>query len=150
MSVRKGRFGLPGWEIGLCLLLMALTGGVLWSRAETVLERAESVAVATTLMHIRSGLRLEQIRRLVAGQDAHGLVGSNPLVLLEAVPEFQQVPVSGRWHFDALSGELRYRPRRQAHLHVQTADGAVLLAWRILSSPQGGVEMVVTTPYQWF
>lgn len=150
MDSRKGPWGIPAWEIAVCLLIAGVMGKVLLERAENVLERAESVAVATTLTHVRSALKYEHARRLLTGRSMDDVAGSNPLDWLQGVPELRLAPPPGQWRFDPLSRELRYRPRRLAHLQVLPRAAHTELAWQILATPGGGAEVVVLTPYQWF
>ncbi|MBK9393900.1 MAG: hypothetical protein IPN40_08440, partial [Uliginosibacterium sp.] len=58
MLSRKGRFGLPMYELGLGMLMAAIVVGVAAYGIDLFLEFGEKTAVDTMVMNIRSGIRL--------------------------------------------------------------------------------------------
>jgi hypothetical protein len=157
---RKGVTGWPAFEIGVGLVLAACVLAVVATRIDTILEQAEKTAVETTIMNLRSGLRLEKARRIVAGQGMAGLAGSNPLDLLQP-PAGNNTRVKilnllnsqnsdKRWGLSS-DNTLYYSPNRVRHLKLQRAGAEKTLAWQLRADQSGGqVEFVSITPYLWF
>ena len=126
-----------------------------------VLERAEKTAVDTAVMNMRSGLRLEKARRIVAGERLRDLAGVNPLRFLEE-PFVGQIPIdlinstnsvkSGVWQYKSDENALYYVPQRRRHLKMQQDNVDKALVWQVLPSTSDGeqVEVVLMTPYWWF
>jgi hypothetical protein len=157
---RKGVTGWPAYEIGLGLVLAACVLAVVTTRIDTILEQAEKTAVETTIMNLRSGLRLEKARRIVAGQAMAGLAGSNPLDLLQPpAGNIARVKILNllnsqnsdkRWGLSS-DNTLYYSPNRVRHLKMQRAGAENTLAWQLRADQSGGqVELVSITPYLWF
>jgi hypothetical protein len=157
---RKGVTGWPAYEIGLGLVLAACVLAVVATRIDTILEQAEKTAVETTIMNLRSGLRLEKARRIVAGQAMAGLAGSNPLDLLQPpAGNIARVKILNllnsqnsdkRWGLSS-DNTLYYSPNRVRHLKMQRAGAEKTLAWQLRADQSGGqVEFVSITPYLWF
>lgn len=154
-------------------VVVAVFGLVLlffFERVSIYQEMAEKTAAEVTVQNMRTGLRYRVAEMLLHQQEREitGLVGSNPIKLLDLPPanyagEFvsnrlDQVP-PGSWYFDPGKGEIAYRIRRhryfaagaggQAELRFRVnasfrkagADGSVLLA--------EGVNLSLLTPYQW-
>jgi hypothetical protein len=157
---RKGLTGWPAYEIGLGLVLAACVLAVVATRIDTILEQAEKTAVETTIMNLRSGLRLEKARRTVAGQAMAGLAGSNPLDLLQlsaanntrvkTVNLLNSQNSDRRWGLSS-DNTLYYSPNRVRHLNMLRAGAEKTLAWQLRADQSGGqVELVSITPYLWF
>ena len=157
---RKGVTGWPAYEIGLGLVLAACVLAVVATRIDTILEQAEKTAVETTIMNLRSGLRLEKAHRIVAGRAMAGLAGSNPLDLLQP-PAGNNTRVKilnllnsqnsdKRWGLSS-DNTLYYSPNRVRHLKMQRTGAEKTLAWQLRADQSGGqVELVSITPYLWF
>lgn len=158
--MRKGRAGLPLFEIALWLVLAGLVLLALERRIDRMLELAEKTAVETSLMHMRSGLRLEKARRIAAGQSLHDLAGRDPLEFLQppagqgeaGFPALAQPLGAPAWRFDAQSRTLVYRPERQRQLKISPPGADKLLMWRTLARTPGGddIDIVSLTLYEWF
>ncbi len=159
--MRKGVFGLPLYEVAVLAAIAAVIIGVLAERADSLLERAEKTAVDTAVMNMRSGLRLEKARRIVAGERLRDLAGVNPLRFLEE-PFVGQIPIdlinstnsvkSGVWQYKSDENALYYVPQRRRHLKMQQDNVDKALVWQVLPSTSDGeqVEVVLMTPYWWF
>ncbi|MDQ7990761.1 MAG: hypothetical protein REI09_14095 [Candidatus Dactylopiibacterium sp.] len=166
-ALRKGAFGLPLPEMWLVGVLVAILLGVLFERVDTLLERAEHARVEYDITQMRTTLRLEKARRLIAGETLDALVGTNPMLLGEnyvtkpgepSVPSVSE-PLhrlvnlinSSEWSFDERSGTLYYRPERRRHLRLLDGARAPLLAWRIEKNVTAGeIDLRVVSAYQWF
>lgn len=158
--MRKGSLGWPLHEVALVVVIAGAVLGVLAERVDSLLEQAEKTAVEATVMNMRSGLRLERIRRMLGGQTSANLVGTNPLVFVQApasgnldadVAKLAKTIKSGVWQFRNETGALYYLPQRRRHLKMQPPGDDETLAWRVAETgPAGQVEVVLVTPYQWF
>ncbi|MDP5240233.1 hypothetical protein Q9Q94_11890 [Uliginosibacterium sp. 31-16] len=159
--MRKGLFGLPLYEVAVLAVIAAVIIGVLAERADSLLERAEKTAVDTAVMNMRSGLRLEMARRIVAGERLRDLAGTNPLSFLEAppvghipanLPDLAKTVKSGLWQYKSDENALYYVPQRRRHLKMQQGNVDKTLVWQVLPSTSDGeqVEVVLMTPYWWF
>lgn len=147
--MRKSRFGIPYFEIVLVIILLCILGLVLANRLLYYRELAEKTVFQLTVMNMRSGLRLEKARRIVAGLSQNDLQGSNPIFYLQPLPksylgertdtEAQQAP-TGSWFFVAKEGTLYYKPQMRRHLQASAAAIAVRIK----------TDLQVDTPYQWF
>lgn len=157
---RKGRLGVPQGEIALVIALAGLGLGVIAWWILPLLERAEKSAMELQLVNLRSGLRLEIARELLAGRRPAGLLSLDPLSLLETgagktettkMSYLAKNVASGEWSFDVASRKLLYHPVRYRYL--KTPDGQALneLGWR-LEAREGDGEPVLRllTPYRWF
>jgi len=158
--IRKGVTGWPAWETGIVIVLAGCVLGAVAERIDTILEQTEKTAVETTVMNLRSGLRLEKARRIAAGQPMAGLVGSDPLGLLQTQGgDITRVKILNllnsqnsdkRWSVST-DNTLYYSPKRVRHLKMQRAGAERMLAWQLRSDRSGGqVELVSLTPYLWF
>lgn len=161
MLSRKGRFGLPMYEVGLGMLMAAIVVGVAAYGIDLFLEFGEKTAVDTMVMNIRSGIRLEKARRIVAGESMRDLIRRNPLEFLgpSAKPasraemlNLSDVSNSFDWHYESQQSVLVYRPSRHRHLKLGRADADMLLSWQIRarSADAADADLVVVEPYQWF
>lgn len=154
---RKGLSGLPLYEIAASVVIAGIVIGFVSERIDTLLEQTEKVAVQTTIMNIRSGLRLEKARRIAAGQRLDELAGRNPLEFLEETgkgSEFSNlaktIKTDGRWYVND-KNIIYYVPKRVRHLHAQQGGDEKHLAWQIQADKTGGqLDVVLITPYQWF
>lgn len=161
MEPRKGIFGLPLYEWAICVVIAAIVIGVAAERIDHLLEFSEKTAVETTVMNIRSGLRLEKARRIAAGVSMRDLVRRNPLDFLapqpsglggEKVTNLLETANSFDWYYESKQSVLVYRPSRQRHLKLEGADADKLLSWQIRARSADGsdADLVVVVPYQWF
>lgn len=155
--MRKGYLGWPLHEVAIAVVVAGAVLGVLAERVDSLLEQAEKTAVEVTVMNMRSGLRLERIRRMLGGQAATGLVGTNPLAFVQPpasgadVAKLAKTSKSGVWQFRNETGTLYYLPQRRRHLTMLQAGRDAPMAWQIAESGPGGqVEVVLLTPYEWF
>ncbi len=159
-SGRSGRFGLPLFEVCVVIVVAGLVLGLLAERISVLLEQAERAAMELTVTHLRSGLRLEKARRMLASEPMSTLAGSDPLRWVDADPphlpsnyllDLLKLTKSGRWLFDTASRELIYRPVRLRHLKLETGEDDKRLAWRIeMKAGQAEPELRLLTPYRWF
>jgi hypothetical protein len=161
MFSRKGRFGLPLYELGLGMLVAAVVLGVAAYGLDLFLEFGEKTAVDTMVMNIRSGIRLEKARRIVAGSSLQDLTRRNPLEFLDkssrpAVPaemlNSSDAAESFDWYYESQQSVLTYRPSRHRRLKLQREDADMLLSWQIRARSADGADadLVVVYPYQWF
>lgn len=157
---RKGVTGWPLVEIGLCVILAGGVLGAVAERIDTILEQAEKTAVETTVMNLRSGLRLEKARRIAAGLPMNDLAARNPLDLLqtpggnitrvELLNLLNSQNSDRRWGILA-DNSLYYWPKRVRHLKMLRPGAENRLSWQLRENQSGGqVELVSITPYLWF
>lgn len=157
MFSRKGRFGLPLYELGLGMLVAAIVLGVAAYGLDLFLEFGEKTAVDTMIMNIRSGIRLEKARRIVGGVSLQDLTRQNPLEFLDksSRPEMlnsSDAAKSFDWYYESQQSVLTYRPSRHRRLKLQREDADMLLSWQIRARSADGADadLVVVYPYQWF
>ena len=159
--MRKGFFGFPLYEIAVLVVVAGVILGVLDWRVSYVLEQAERSQVEATMTNLRSALRLEKARRVLAGEAFASLAGKNPASFLKAppmgycenfLPEGSRNPRFCPWFYVGEERVLYYAPQRHAHLQVDPGPYGVVLGWKLVRSPMPGndVELVSTKPYQWF
>lgn len=161
MSARKGRSGFPAFEVALCVVIAGCVLGVLIERVDTVLEQSEKVAVETTIVNLRSALRLEKARRISAGLSMHDLPEQNPLNYVE----LPSVGSSGDnlsnlskslkmpdWRYNEDTKTVVYQPYRQRHLKMLQTGADKLLMWHLVSHAADGrdTELELASPYVWF
>lgn len=161
MRARKGRLGWPLYEIALVIVIAGCVLAVLAQRIEAVLELAEKTAVETNIINLRTGLRLEQAKRIAQGKSVTDLAGRNPLDFLQ-VPlvgqdkqkqgGFEKLAQGAGWYYESKNAILMYRPARSRHLVIQNSGADKLLQWRIqvLAGSNDSVDVVAIKPYQWF
>lgn len=147
--MRKSRFGIPYFEMTLAIGLLCILALILTERFFYYRELTEKTAFELTVMNMRTGLRLEKARRILAGQSLQSLAGHNPVDYLEKPPAdytgiqsasaIQQAR-PGSWFFVASEGALYYKPLMRRHL--QTAAPAIALRIK--------TDLQIDTPYQWF
>lgn len=146
--MRKSRLGLPYLEFALAVVLGCILVLVCIERYWYYRELAEKAVFEMTVHNLRSGLRLEQARRILAGESLQTLEHSNPVHYLEKAPENYNgeltqtdtplVRKSG-WTFVRKDGTLYYQPLINRHLQANLP-----LALRIDG------DLKVVTQYQWF
>lgn len=155
-------YGKSRWLL-LLLGLGALGFGLLFERA---LERSEKLTVDMTVSAIRTGMKAAMTEAILRGQEMElsRWPGSNPLRFLgEGATEASAACAAaerktGVWCFDAVSGELSYRPRHAIHLRlIGEHTGTDTLRWRISGEtiqeqhpPYFGLNLQLLTPYGWF
>jgi hypothetical protein len=157
--MRKGRLGLPWFEVlvvfsSACLLLTVLADRVLY-----VLESAEKSYFELTLMNMRTGIKFEQAQRIVAGRGIADLSGSNPIRFLSDSPQAYlgerakrlsaneiRVMPSSAWMFVREDGILYYKPEHNSYLVA--SEDAPLIGVRVRIARGGDVEVLAA--YQWF
>ena len=161
MSFRKGLFGMPGYELGLGMVIAALVIGVAAYSIDGFLEFTEKTAMETVVMNIRSGIRLEKARRIAMGTSMRDLTERNPLEFLapsSAPAEHGEMlnlldaAKSFDWFYESKQSVLVYRPSRHRHLKLGRTDADMLLSWQIRARSADGADadLVVVVPYQWF
>ncbi|GAB2902663.1 hypothetical protein GCM10027046_34800 [Uliginosibacterium flavum] len=159
--MRKGISGLPLYEVALLIVLAGCILGMLGWRTVYLLEQAERTAVNTVITNLRSMLRLEKARRIIAGESLSSLANTNPVALLQSPPvgycenissEGSRKPPECPWFYMDEEHVLYYAPQRHAHLQVEAGPHVVLLGWQLVANPVAGkdVELLSIKPYQWF
>jgi hypothetical protein len=147
--MRKSRFGIPYFEIGLATILVCILALVWFERAWYYRELTEKAVFEMNVRQMRSALQLEKARRILAGEALSGLERSNPVRYLEKAPEHyhgeldaldEQLVRKSGWTFVRKEGALYYSPLIHRHLRAS----APVLAMRIDN------DLRITTPYQWF
>lgn len=147
--MRKSRFGIPYFEIGLACVLVAILSGAWIERFWYYRELTEKTVFEQTVRHMQTGLRYEKARRIMAGESLEKLAGVNPLNYLKTRPEHDLgecetldsnlVRKSG-WLFVRKEHTLYYLPLIKRHLRTD----APALAIRLED------DVRIITPYQWF
>ena len=147
--MRKSRFGIPYFEIGLATILIGILALVWFERAWYYRELTEKAVFEMNVRQMRSGLQLEKARRILAGEPLSSLERSNPVHYLESAPEHyhgeqdaldEQIVRKRGWTFVRKDGALYYYPLIDRHLRAS----APMLAMQIDN------DLRITTPYQWF
>ncbi|MEC5386075.1 hypothetical protein VVD49_10085 [Uliginosibacterium sp. H3] len=155
---RKARNGIPLFEGFLALLIGGLVIGQISRYVSDVLEQAERSAVDATLMNIKSGMRLEAARRILAMQVALP-AGGNPVRFLAAPPAGYMAesglpePVApGTWFYRTREDTLFYVPKHHGHLRIENVTKDTVLGWKIVKRSDEAKEpaLQTVTPYVWF
>lgn len=161
---------------GGSLLELAVVGIVLGVLAFVLLQRllryqelAEKTVMETTVVNMRSGLRLK-VAELTMRQrtdEIRHLVGQNPIDWLESPPPNYLGEIDdparnplppGSWYYDKTSHELVYLPDRNRHLRP-AADGRKIIRFHVTSTIQQAgkangealqsVTISPVMPYDW-
>jgi hypothetical protein len=157
-ALRKSRLGNPLFEHVLMLIVAGLVIGAVSYYAQLVLEQTEHAVVDATLMNIRSGMRLEQAKRIVAAQ-APLQAGGNPIRFLLIPPAgyvaeagLPKQPAPGTWYYHAADDTLYYVPQRNNHLHFLSVTNGTVLGWKVVLSADSAKAATLQTviPYRWF
>ena len=119
----------------LCAFAIGLS--VLVYKAQRIVEKSR---FELTAENIRSGLRLKVAKLIASDQlsDLKQLIGSNPIVLLDRLPDKYVGVVEnennkyedGTWQFESSSGELVYKFHRTTMLRIlgdEVSEGRVLI-----------------------
>ncbi|PLK48588.1 hypothetical protein [Uliginosibacterium sp. TH139] len=155
--MRKDAFGLPLGELLMWTVIAGIALGVLGHSIQMVLELTEKTAVETAVTHMRSGLRLEKVRRMANGLPLGDLPGRNPLEFLASTGPSSLNALSEQirpldFRFDPQRHQLVYHPERQRFLKMQQSGADKELTWQTRATQPDGsdVELVLLTPYEWF
>lgn len=157
--MRKTKRGTPLFEHALVIVLAALA---IWSVSlyiDRLLEQSEATVVSATVMNIRSGLRTEKARRILAGKGVQELMGRNPVSFLAVPPGGYMAADTNRdeaargvWFYREDDQTLYYRPRYHAHLQRKERGGDNSLGWKVMEVPESPkeIDLVSVTPHTWF
>ncbi|TCS39072.1 general secretion pathway protein G [Paucimonas lemoignei] len=172
------RFALPSrsggrtrFELLVRVLVVGILAAILLERMLYYQEQAERTVMETTIIHIRSGMRLH-IADLMTQQRTNeiaAMLDENPvrwldhppggyLGALDAVPD-DGIP-GGSWYFDSAQGELVYVPKwarfftgmqgkREARFKVKArVVSRALVSGQALMTE--GIDIVPSQAYKWF
>lgn len=171
MSERRGSLGLPTMEIAIVVALVGVFAAIFTHQLFYYWELAERTTVDLTINNMRSGLRLEMARRLMAGERrtytalAHG----NPMTLLQTPDNYlgEQTHVDptrikpGHWVFSQNERALYYIPRHSRYLNIAPQQKLAFLKFVLESKQEPSeiseyadipedVKLISVWPYRWF
>lgn len=154
------------WLVGVSsLIVIAILALWLASALLDAEEQAEKLEVEMTVRNLRTGLQWAKGDAIIHGRlnEMPAWVGSNPVRWLATTPRgyIGDCPVNGEiddgiWCFDALRGELLYRPRHVKHLRLKKPAERPLIGWKVVAentkNSDGliGLRVQNVTPYEWF
>ncbi|WP_148415467.1 hypothetical protein [Noviherbaspirillum massiliense] len=174
--LRRGRKSREGgfsrFEFGVCTILAGVLAAVFLHYLLRYQEQAEKIAMETTVINMRSGLRLRiaELMTLDRMNEAGTLLQENPVNWLETPPPNYlgemadstraDIP-AGNWYFDTARRELVYLPRLARYFEADPgAETAIRFrVTAIFSSPSGngkaqakaqGIAIVPVHSYIWF
>lgn len=150
-------------ELAVVLAAAAVLGYFLFSGIAYVQEAAEKTAMERTVSALEFGLRYEVASRMASGRqrDKPELARLNPVQWLAQRPEnylgeLQEAPGDkqgrGKWYFDAVTREMVYRVKLDAHFRPER-KGSSELRWKVVTEGpdvSGGAALRLITPYEWF
>lgn len=152
-------------ELAVASIIIAALAIFLLNRMQRYQEVAEKTVMETTVVNMRSGLRLRVAELMVQGRmdEMDKLSRENPVSWLEAPPfnyvgpvdnpEQQAIP-PGSWYFDTTRRELVYLPDRSRHFKPGP-DGEKAVRFRVTATAgQGGgrvegINISPVSPYDW-
>ena len=163
----KKQFGATRLEIVVVMIMIAMLSGWLLHTLQFYQELAEKTSVETTVMNMRSGMRLKIADLIIKGEadQQKSLVKQNPVVFLQKPPlgylgELKSVPEDlpkGSWYFDVEMSQLVYVPKISDHLIMKldlVGDVPVFLRWQVLVPEKQtsllAVDVELLTTYRWF
>lgn len=168
--VRINRFvGISKLEAMVALLLISILGAILLDRLLFYQEIAEKTAMETTIINMRSALRLTvaELRMQNRMQELEKLVGANPIAWLDTPPANYAGELDspspaavppGNWYFDRTRRQLVYRPNLTRLLKAGSEEEklirfqvtAVVRAAESGTTPIAeGVALSLVRPYDW-
>ena len=146
------------------LVIVVLSLWLLASLQETE-ERTEKLLVELAVRRMRTGLQLAQGEAMMRGREREiaNWVGLNPTRWLDGALQGyagycgrRSELAAGAWCYDAVFGELLYRPRLHQHLRLKNGGDVPLLSWKVVAeNPTAqdgmvGLQVKNVTPYEWF
>lgn len=151
-------------ELAVASIIIAALAIFLLNRMQRYQEIAEKTVMETTVVNMRSGLRLRVAELMVQGRmgEMGSLSRENPISWLEASPpnyagelkhpEQQAIP-PGSWYFDTARRQLVYLPDRSRYFKPGT-DGEKAIRFRVTATAgQGGrvegINISLVSPYDW-
>jgi general secretion pathway protein G len=168
--VRRCR-GHTRFELLVRVLVVGILASVLLERMLYYQEQAERTVMETTIIHIRSGIRLQVADLMIQQRTSEigAILQENPVRWLDHPPDGYlgvlgttqagRIP-KGSWYFDSTRGELVYVPRLARFFTDTQGKREVRFKVRAraigseLSNGQPrrieGVEIVPVQPYKWF
>ncbi|MEW6132897.1 MAG: hypothetical protein AB1591_06985 [Pseudomonadota bacterium] len=161
--------GISKLEAMVALLLIAILGAILLDRLLFYQEVAERTAMETTIINLRSALRLTvaELRMQNRMQDLEHLVGANPIAWLDRPPANYAGELDnpsptaippGSWCFDRTRRQLVYRPKLTRLIKADSEEEklirfqvtAVMRAEESAATPIAeGVALSLVRPYDW-
>lgn len=164
MTIRKQTGGTL-LELAIASILIAALAIFLLNRMQRYQEAAEKTVMETTVVNMRSGLRLRVAELMMQGRmgEMGSLSRENPVLWLKAPPSNYVGPVDdpgrqtippGSWYFDTTRRQLVYLPDRSKYLKPGP-DGEKAVRYRVTAmTGQGnsqveGINISLVSPYDW-
>lgn len=157
------QLGASRLELLLVVIIISLLAGWLLHTLRFYQELTEKTVIESTIVNLRSGLRLKIAELIIKGEGERqlALAHSNPVQLLEQPPrgylgEMRQpgkLP-PGSWYYEQDRAELVYIPNLTANLTLADGSQATNLRWQLRANKGGvgelAVDIELLTPYNWF
>lgn len=169
MPAMKKIIGASKLEAMVAVLLVSILGGVLLDRLLLYQEMGEKTAMETTVINLRTGLRLSIAELMLNDrmQDIGVLAEMNPVKWLDKPPpnyigemdnpKADAIP-PGNWYYDRGSRQLVYKPNHSRLLKID-ADQEKLIRFQVVARMQSGnghappavqgVALSLLSPYDW-
>jgi len=152
-------------NVSIAILLIAVISLWLADSLRETEERTEKLLVELAVRRMNMGMQLAMGEAMMDGREREipSWVDSNPARWLDGdlkgyvgeCPRASDLE-KGAWCFDALRGELHYRPRLDRNLRLKNGGEVSLLKWRVVAkntTAQGGLvglRVENITLYEWF
>jgi len=123
------RQGFSKLEFAIVATLLGILAAMLLARLEALERQAEQLEVELALRNLRLGLRLAISEKVIRGEEAQigALLEADPVEWLGLAPaKLGAGGTASRWHYDAATHVLSYRPRQPTAF-----GGQEELAWRL-------------------
>lgn len=163
--------GYTRFELLVRVLVVAILSAILLERMLYYQEQAERTVMETTIINIRSGMRLHVADLMTQQRNAEigAMLRQNPVHWLQQPPDgylgalddaaIKDIP-GGSWYFDNARGDLVYVPRLARHFSA--AEGHREVRFRVDARAIGpdpgngrmpkveGIDIVPVQAYKWF
>ncbi len=160
--------GFTLFELVVAIVIISVLAAVLLNRLGFYQEKAEQVAMQSTLQAVKTGLQIRLAELIITyrQQEAGRLEVENPTQWLSRLPtdyagDYRMPLQPGAWYYDSARRQLVYVPRNNNHLEVTAEDGVKQLRFEVKfvkhqdvihgSRVTGiaGVRLVAVYPYHW-